>query len=90
MILLFPLSVHELHLYYKSFIPSSVRLWNLQPDNVGLSLSIQAFFFLSFVHFCFTTQFFYMKSFHSDQNNNVYYNLEYDNCLRFEIIVLLL
>jgi len=46
------------------FISSSVPLWNLQPDNSGLSLSIQAFF-LSFVPFCFTTQFFYMKTFHS-------------------------
>jgi hypothetical protein len=30
-------------LYYNSFIPSSVlRLWNLQPDNIRLSPSIQA------------------------------------------------
>jgi hypothetical protein len=29
-------------LYYNSFIPSSVRLWNLQPDNTRLSPSIQA------------------------------------------------
>lgn len=28
--------------YYNSFIPSSVRLWNLQPDNIRLSPSIQA------------------------------------------------
>ena len=29
-------------LYYNSFIPSSVRLWNLQPDNIRESPSIQA------------------------------------------------
>jgi hypothetical protein len=29
-------------LYYNSFIPSSVRLWSLQPDNIRLSPSIQA------------------------------------------------
>ena len=29
-------------LYYNSFITSSVRLWNLQPDNIRLSPSIQA------------------------------------------------
>ena len=29
-------------LYYNSFIPSSVQLWNLQPDNIRLSPSIQA------------------------------------------------
>ena len=29
-------------LYYNFFIPSSVRLWNLQPDNIRLSPSIQA------------------------------------------------
>ena len=29
-------------LYYNSFIPSSIRLWNLQPDNIRLSPSIQA------------------------------------------------
>ena len=29
-------------LYYNSFIPSSVRLWNLQPDTIRLSPSIQA------------------------------------------------
>ena len=29
-------------LYYNSFIPSSVRLWNLRPDNIRLSPSIQA------------------------------------------------
>ena len=29
-------------LYYNSFIPSSVRLWNLQPDNIRLNPSIQA------------------------------------------------
>ena len=29
-------------LYYNSCIPSSVRLWNLQPDNIRLSPSIQA------------------------------------------------
>ena len=29
-------------LYYNSFIPSSVRLWNPQPDNIRLSSSIQA------------------------------------------------
>ena len=27
--------------YYNSFIPSSVRLWNLQPHNIRLSPSIQ-------------------------------------------------
>ena len=29
-------------IYYNSLIPSSVRLWNLQPDNIRLSPSIQA------------------------------------------------
>jgi len=29
-------------LYYNSFIPSSIRLWNWQPDNIRLSPSIQA------------------------------------------------
>ena len=29
-------------LYYNSFIPYSVWLWNLQPDNIRLSPSIQA------------------------------------------------
>ena len=29
-------------LYYNSFIPSSVRLWNLQPDNIRLSPSIHS------------------------------------------------
>jgi hypothetical protein len=37
MLLLFRSSVHEPH-----FITSSVRLWNLQPDNIRLSPSIQA------------------------------------------------
>ena len=36
MLLLFPSSVHEPH-----FIPFSIRLWNLQPDNIRLSPSIQ-------------------------------------------------
>ena len=78
-------------LYYNSFIPSSVRLWNLQPDNIRLSLSIQASFFivcaLPFHHSVFLYEIF---SLYQIRINNVYYNLEYDNCLSFEIIMLLL